>query len=53
MITLVPGDGVGPELAAAVKHVFRCGAVALPEQPVEEEEKKEEERKKERKKKRI
>lgn len=23
LVTLIPGDGVGPELAGAVKHVFR------------------------------
>ena len=24
VVTLVPGDGVGPELAVCVKEVFRC-----------------------------
>lgn len=23
-VTLIPGDGIGPELAACVKKVFRC-----------------------------
>lgn len=23
-VTLIPGDGIGPELAACVKHIFRC-----------------------------
>lgn len=28
-VTLIPGDGIGPELAACVKEVFRCVCRAL------------------------
>ncbi len=28
-MTLIPGDGIGPELAACVKHIFRHANVPV------------------------